>query len=84
MNKVAGGARNFIKKETLAQVFSCEFYEIFKNAFFTEHLWTTAFDFFISASNNYDDTYTQSESCLAVAYPIHFQPQLNNFCHLVD
>ena len=35
-------SRNFIKKETLAQVFSCEFCEIFKNTFFTEHLWTTA------------------------------------------
>ena len=29
--------------ETMAQVFSCEFYEISKNTFFTEHLWTTAF-----------------------------------------
>ena len=35
-------ACNFIKKETLAQVFSCEFCEISKNTFFTEHLWTTA------------------------------------------
>ena len=26
-------ACNFIKKETLAQVFSCEFYEISKNTF---------------------------------------------------
>ena len=33
---------NFIKKETLAQVFSCEFCEIFKNTFFAEHLWMTA------------------------------------------
>ena len=32
-NKVAGGACNFIKKETLAQVFSCEFCEISKNTF---------------------------------------------------
>ena len=32
----------FIKKETLAQVFSYEFCEISKNIFFTEHLWTTA------------------------------------------
>ena len=32
-NKVAG-ACNFIKKETLAQVFSCQFCEIFKNTFF--------------------------------------------------
>ena len=41
-NKVAGGACNFNKKETLAQVFSCEFSEISKNTFFTEHLWVTA------------------------------------------
>ena len=33
---------NFIKKDTLAQVFSCEFCDISKNTFFTEHLWTTA------------------------------------------
>ena len=33
-NKVAGAARNLIKKETLAQVFSREFCEIFKNTFF--------------------------------------------------
>ena len=33
---------NFIKKETLTQVSSCEFYEISKNTFFTEHLWATA------------------------------------------
>ena len=32
-------ACNFIKKETLALVFSCEFSEIYKNTFFTEHLW---------------------------------------------
>ena len=35
-------ACNFIKKEALAQVFSCEFCEIFKNTFFTEHLRMTA------------------------------------------
>ena len=31
-------ARVFIKKETLAQVFSCGFCKIFINKFFTEHL----------------------------------------------
>ena len=36
------GACNFIKKETLAQVFSFEFCEISKKTFFTEHLRTTA------------------------------------------
>ena len=33
-NKVAGLACNFIKKESLAQVFSCEFCEISENTFF--------------------------------------------------
>ena len=33
---------NFIKKETLAQVFFCEFCKISKNNSFTEYLWTTA------------------------------------------
>ena len=32
----------FIKKETLTQMFSCEFCEISKNTFFTEHFRTTA------------------------------------------
>ena len=32
--KFTGFIKNFIKKETLAQVFSCEFYEISKNTFF--------------------------------------------------
>ena len=35
-------ACNFIKKEALAQVFSCGFCEISKNTYFTERLWTTA------------------------------------------
>ena len=38
-------ACNFIKKDTLAQVFSCEFCEISQNTFFTEHLWTTASEY---------------------------------------
>ena len=37
-NKLAGlKAFNFIKNETPTQVFSSEYYEIFKNTFFTEH-----------------------------------------------
>ena len=35
-------AWNFIKKETLAQVFSSEFCEVCKNTFFIEHLWAAA------------------------------------------
>ena len=38
-NKVAGlRPATLLKKEALAQVFSCEFCEISKNTFFTEHL----------------------------------------------
>ena len=33
---------NYIKKEALALVFSCEFWEMSKNTFFTQHLWTTS------------------------------------------
>ena len=33
-----------LKKKDLAQVFSCEFCEIFNNTFFTEHLRVTASD----------------------------------------
>ena len=36
--KLQAEACNFIKKETLAHVFSCEFCEIFKNTFFAEYL----------------------------------------------
>ena len=42
-NKVAGlRLATLFKKETPAQVFSCECCEIFKNTFFTEHLLETA------------------------------------------
>ena len=40
--KLQASACNFIKKETLAQVFSCEICEIFKNIYFTEYPRTTA------------------------------------------
>ena len=33
---------NYIKKETVAQVISCEFWAMFKKTFFTKHLWATA------------------------------------------
>ena len=35
-------ACNFIRKETVARVFSCEFCEMSKSNFITEHLWTNA------------------------------------------
>lgn len=33
---------SFIRKSTLIQVFSCEFYENFKSSFFTEQPWAAA------------------------------------------
>ena len=42
MIKLQVEACNFIRKEALAQLFSCEFCKISKNTFFTEHLWATA------------------------------------------
>ena len=36
---------NFIKKESLSQVFSCEFCEISKNTFLIVHLLTTVSEF---------------------------------------
>ena len=48
ISKVAGRqARNLVKKEALAQVLSCEFCEIFKNTYFTEHLRVTATEYHI-------------------------------------
>ena len=44
LNKIAGQRpATLLKKKTLAQVFSREFWEISKNTFFTEHLRTTAY-----------------------------------------
>ena len=39
--KLKVSACSFIKKETLAEVFSCEFCKIFKNTLFAEHLYVT-------------------------------------------
>ena len=49
--------RLVFKKETLAQVFTCECCEISKNTFFTEHLRTTAsgFDFTILSADYYKE-----------------------------
>ena len=45
MNSFVALHYTHIKKEALAQVFSCEFCQIFKNTFFTENLWPTSSDY---------------------------------------
>ena len=52
-NIYARASFNFIKKETLAQVFSCEFWKISKNTCFTEHLWAAASDARWSSSDQF-------------------------------
>ena len=42
--KLQAAPATLLKKKTLAQVFSCEFCEISKNTFFTEHLWWLLLD----------------------------------------
>ena len=41
---------NFIKKETLAQLFSSQFCKIFKSIFFTEHLQTAVSESYLEVS----------------------------------
>ena len=48
MHAFEAPACNFIKKETLAQLFSCEFWEIFKNTFLTEHPWWLLLNIYLS------------------------------------
>ena len=43
--KLQAEACNFIKKETLALLFSCEFCEISKNTYFKEHLWENVLEY---------------------------------------
>ena len=38
---------NFIRKEVLAKAFSCEFWKISKNTFFTEQLWWLLLQIFL-------------------------------------
>ena len=56
-------ACSVIKKESLAQVFSCEFCKISKNTFSTEHLRTTAFQNEIMKKKKYLELQTFQQLC---------------------
>ena len=58
-------ACNFIKKDTLAQVFSYEFCEIFKNTFFTEHVRATTFEV-TKAEKNFWELSTEKPSAMSM------------------
>ena len=59
--KLQAEACNFIKKETLAQVFSCEFCEFLRTPFCIEHLWTIASGF-IQRRLDYTDVHFKYSS----------------------
>ena len=46
-NEVSGLRTATLLKETPTQVFSCEYYQIFKNIYFEEHLQTAASKLFL-------------------------------------
>ena len=57
-NNAAGQACNFAKKETLAQVYSCKFCEIFKSTCFKKHIWATA-STYVLIGFSYEINYSQ-------------------------
>ena len=72
--KLQASVYNFFKKETLAQIFSCEFCETFKSIIFTEHLRATASEtsimkFFVKIFNDYQLIYCKSTHYLLTRIP---------------
>ena len=73
-----------MKKRALAQVFSCGFYEISKNIFFTEHLLTTAswnrlHGFDINRRRcRHGHKYTKHKKCLSMMVLIYIKKHLSN------
>ena len=53
--KLQSQAYNFIKKEALAQVFSCSFYEISKSNFFYRTPLVAASEYVLSYSNGFNE-----------------------------
>ena len=56
-------ACNFIKKENLEHVFSCEFCEISKNTFFTELLRVAASELYITETTSRSGIKNDTSSC---------------------
>ena len=59
-----------MQKDTMAQVFSCEFCEISKSTFLTEHLWTTASDYSLFV----DILSVYAEKNFHISQRFHFLP----------
>ena len=68
-NKVAGLRLTTLLQKRLAQVFSSEFCEIFKDTFFQEHLWTAAL--LLTLLNYYGDSHERFEVQLSTHYSLY-------------
>ena len=86
VKKNSNTACNFIKNETLVEVFPCKLCEIFKNTFFTEQLRTTASvkikDLFLSFNPNKLPFYLlfpQEWVSRSIQYKIKFCPNFWKF-----
>ena len=74
----------FNKKDTLAQVFSCEFCEISKNTFFTEHIWVTASEFIYLRKNYYKFCLCMKQFLNLIKVLVVYNPNYSSFSHLVS
>ena len=70
-------ACNIIKKEILAQVFSCELCEILRTSFFTEHCWVTASD---ELHNNFSGIKSNYNSALEILFEIWRGQKRSQIC----
>ena len=70
INTFQDKACNFIKKETLALVFSCEFCGIFRNNFFTKYFRETASVNRLQVANNEADGDDGAKFCAKINLPI--------------
>ena len=69
----------FNKKDTLAQVFSCEFCEISKNTFFTERVWMTASEFLYLRKNYYKFCWCMKQFLNLIKVLLVYNPNYSSF-----
>ena len=74
--KFQAWASNFTKKETLIQVFSCEFCGISKNTYFTERLWRLLLQIFLKVL-----TSAQNLHCRTTIFAEHLPMTASTFKH---
>ena len=73
-------ACNFNKKETLAQVFPCEFCEVSKDTFFTIDFWTATCDFFAEPKHFFYRTPLDSDLAVSDLHSETKGSQLESGC----